>query len=205
MLKRLFAVLVTGLVISFSNTAIAETAALDAVRTSVEAILESLKDEQLDTAARREQMRAAIKDRFDFRAMSQRTLATNWKKASDQEQQQFVELFSQLVEYSYVDKIESYTNEKVEFPSAKVKGRKALVDTLIITASADIPVSYKLYQKDDEWLVYDVIIEGVSLINNYRSSYKEIVKKEGISGLLAKMQNKLNELDSDHAPEDQPS
>lgn len=205
MLKRLFAVLVTGLVISFSNTAIAETAALDAVRTSVEAILESLKDEQLDTTARREQMRAAIKDRFDFRAMSQRTLATNWKKASDQEQQQFVELFSRLVEYSYVGKIESYTNEKVEYPGAKVKGRKAVVDTLIITASADIPVSYKLYRKDDEWLVYDVIIEGVSLINNYRSSYKEIVKKEGISGLLAKMQVKLNELDSDPAPEDQPS
>ena len=203
MLKRLLAVLVTGLVVSFSNPAIAETAALDAVRTSVEAILESLKDEQLDTAARREQMRAAIKDRFDFRAMSQRTLATNWKKASDQEQQQFVELFSRLVENSYVDKIESYTNEKVEYPGAKVQGKKAVVDTLIITASADIPVNYKLYQKGDEWLVYDVIIEGVSLINNYRSSYQEIVKKEGMTGLLTKMQDKLNELDSE--PQGQPS
>jgi len=203
MLKRLLAVLVTGLVVSFSNPAIAETAALDAVRTSVEAILESLKNEQLDKTARREQMRAAIKDRFDFRAMSQRTLATNWKKASDQEQQQFVELFSRLVENSYVDKIESYTNEKVEYPGAKVQGKKAVVDTLIITASADIPVNYKLYQKGDEWLVYDVIIEGVSLINNYRSSYQEIVKKEGMTGLLTKMQDKLNELDSE--PQGQPS
>ena len=203
MLKRLLAVLVTGLVVSFSNPAIAETAALDAVRTSVEAILESLKNKQLDKATRREQMRAAIKDRFDFRAMSQRTLATNWKKASDQEQQQFVELFSRLVENSYVDKIESYTNEKVEYPGAKVQGKKAVVDTLIITASADIPVNYKLYQKGDEWLVYDVIIEGVSLINNYRSSYQEIVKKEGMTGLLTKMQDKLNELDSE--PQGQPS
>ena len=203
MLKRLMAVLMAGLVISVSNPAIAETEALDAVRTSVEAILESLKDKELDAESRREQMRAAIKDRFDFRAMSQRTLATNWKKASDEEKQQFIELFTQLIENSYVDKIESYTNETVEYPGAKVKGKKAIVDTLIITASADIPVNYKLYRKGEEWLVYDVIIEGVSLINNYRSSYKEIVKKEGITGLLAKMQDKLNEVDP--APSDQPS
>jgi phospholipid transport system substrate-binding protein len=203
MMRRLLAALVTGLVFSFSGPASAETAALDAVRTSVEAILETITNEQLDETARREQMRAAIEDRFDFRAMSQRTLATNWKKATDEEKQQFVELFSRLIENSYVGKIESYTNEKVEFPGARVKGKKAIVDTLIITASADIPVNYKLYLKGDEWLVYDVIIEGVSLINNYRSSYQEIVKKEGITGLLAKMQDKLDELASE--PEGQPS
>ena len=197
MFTRILAVLVAGLVFSFTNPALADTSALDAVRTSVEAILEAVKNKELDKAARREQMRAAIKDRFDFRAMSQRTLATNWKKATDQEQQQFVELFSQLIENSYVDKIESYTNERVEYPGTKVSGRKAVVDTLIITASADIPVNYKLYQKGNEWLVYDVIIEGVSLISNYRSSYQEIVKKEGIPGLLVKMQDKIDELAAD--------
>ena len=197
MFTRRLALLLAVLVFSFSTIVIAETSPMDAVRTSVEAILEALKNEQLDTPARREQMRVAIEDRFDFRAMSQRTLATNWKKATDQEQQKFVELFSRLIENSYVSKIESYTNEKVEYPDTKVKGRKAVVDTLIISASAEIPVNYKLYLNGDEWLVYDVIIEGVSLISNYRSSYQEIVKKEGISGLLAKMQDKLNELDSE--------
>ncbi len=196
MLRRILGVLVAGLVFSFANPAVADPSAQDAVRTSVEAILDALKNDQLDKTAKREQMRIAIKDRFDFRAMSQRTLATNWKKATDQEQEKFVELFTQLIENSYVDKIESYTNERVEFPGTKVSGKKAMVDTLIITASADIPVNYKLYQKGSEWMVYDVIIEGVSLISNYRSSYQEIVKKEGIPGLLVKMQDKLNELAS---------
>ena len=68
------------------------------------------------------------------------------------------------------------------------------METLIITSSADIPVDYRLYQKGDQWLVYDVIIEGVSLISNYRSSYQEIMKKEGFDGLLAKMRAKIDEL-----------
>jgi len=130
-------------------------------------------------------------------AMSQRTLATNWKKATKQEKEKFIDLFSQLIENTYIGKIEAYTNEKVEYPGEKVKGNKALVETLIIAASADIPVDYKLYKKGDTWWVYDVIIEGVSLISNYRSSYQEIVKKEGFDGLLAKMQEKIDELASE--------
>lgn len=126
--------------------------------------------------------------------MSQRTLATNWSKTTDEEKEKFVGLFSQLIENSYVSKIESYTNERVDYPGEKVSGRKAVVETLIITSSADIPVDYRLYQKGDQWLVYDVIIEGVSLISNYRSSYQEIMKKEGFDGLLAKMRAKIDEL-----------
>ena len=203
MLKRILAGLVAGLALAVIIPAGAENSATEAVRTSVDAILETLNNEQLDKVAKREQMRLTIKKRFDFRAMSQRTLATNWKKASDDERQQFIDLFSQLIENSYVGKIESYTDEKVEYPGEKIKGKKAVVDTLIITASADIPVNYKLYLKGGEWWVYDVIIEGVSLINNYRSSYQEIVKKEGFDGLLVKMQSKIDEINSE--PEGQSS
>jgi phospholipid transport system substrate-binding protein len=203
MLKRILAGLIAGLALAVIIPAGAENSATEAVRTSVDAILETLNNEQLDKVAKREQMRLTIKKRFDFRAMSQRTLATNWKKASDDERQQFIDLFSQLIENSYVGKIESYTDEKVEYPGEKIKGKKAVVDTLIITASADIPVNYKLYLKGGEWWVYDVIIEGVSLINNYRSSYQEIVKKEGFDGLLVKMQSKIDEINSE--PEGQSS
>ena len=76
----------------------------------------------------------------------------------------------------------------------KTRNKKALVETLIKTASTDIPVNYKLYQKDGEWLVYDVVIEGVSLVSNYRSSYQAIVKKEGLDGLMLMMEKKLKEL-----------
>ena len=196
MLKNILFVLMIGFTLAFTATSYAGNTPTDDVRTAVDAILVILKNEQLDKQEKRAQMSDIIIKRFDFRAMSQRTLATNWKKTTDEEKDQFVELFSQLIENSYVGKLESYTNERVDYPGEKVSGRKAVVETLIISSSADIPVDYRLYEKDGQWLVYDVIIEGVSLISNYRSSYQEIMKKEGFDGLLAKMQAKIDELTS---------
>ena len=196
MLKRYFMILTVGLSLAFAPVvSSAESSAIDAVRTSVEAILDILKKgDALDKDSRRNAMATEIDKRFDFRAMSQRTLATNWKKASDAEKQEFTDLFKQLIQSSYVGKLEAYTNETVEYVAEKAKGRKAVVETLIKTASADIPLNYKMYSKDGNWLVYDVIIEGVSLISNYRSSYQTIVKQEGFDGLMAKMKAKIEEL-----------
>jgi len=201
MLKRYFMILTIGFSLAFAPVVVsAEGSAIDAVRTSVDGILDILKKgDTMDKAARRSAMEAIIDERFDFRAMSQRTLATNWKKASDAEKQEFTDLFKQLIQSSYVGKLEAYTNETVEYVAEKVKGRKALVETMIKTASADIPLNYKMYSKDGNWLVYDVIIEGVSLISNYRSSYQTIVKQEGFDGLMAKMKAKIKELDAQPA------
>lgn len=194
MLKRVLLTLITGFALAFTAMSFAGNSPTDEVRTSVDAVLAILDNEQLDYEDKRTQISVIVKERFDFRAMSQRTLATNWNKTTDEEKEKFVDLFSQLIENSYVGKIDSYTNERVDYPGEKVSGRKAVVETLIITSSADIPVDYRLYQKGDQWLVYDVIIEGVSLISNYRSSYQEIMKKEGFDGLLAKMRAKIDEL-----------
>ena len=201
MLKRYFMILTVGLSLAFAPVvSSAESSALDAVRTSVEAILDILKKgDALDKDSRRSAMETEIDKRFDFRAMSQRTLATNWKKATDAEKQEFTDLFKQLIQSSYVGKLEAYTNETVEYVAEKAKGRKAVVETLIKTASADIPLNYKMYSKDGDWLVYDVIIEGVSLISNYRSSYQTIVKQEGFDGLMAKMKAKIKELETTEA------
>ena len=201
MLKRYFTILAIGFSLAFAPVVVsAEGSAIDAVRTSVDGILDILKKgDTMDKATRRSAMEAIIDERFDFRAMSQRTLATNWKKASDAEKQEFTDLFSQLIQSSYVGKLEAYTNETVEYVAEKAKGRKAVVETLIKTASADIPLNYKMYSKDGDWLVYDVIIEGVSLISNYRSSYQTIVKQEGFDGLMAKMKEKIKELETTEA------
>ena len=196
MLKNMLMFLTLGTVLAFPAYGNAETSPVQTVHESVDAILGLLRDDTLDQDDRRARIRAHINTRFDFDAMSQRTLATNWKKATAQERDKFIHLFSQLIENTYIGKIEAYTNEKVEYPGEKVRGKKALVETLIIAANADIPVDYKLYKKGDDWLVYDVIIEGVSLVSNYRSSYQEIVKKEGFDGLLAKMQEKIDELNN---------
>lgn len=196
MLKRYLTILTVGLSLAFAPVVSAESSAVDSVRTTVEAILGLLKNDNMDKATRRSAMEKEIGKRFDFRAMSQRTLATNWKKATDAEKQEFTDLFKQLIQNSYVGKLEAYTNETVSYPADKAQGKKALVETLIKTASADIPVNYKLYRKGNDWLVYDVIIEGVSLISNYRSSYQTIVKKEGFDGLMSKMKEKIKEFET---------
>ena len=194
MLKQFFMPVLFGLMMALSGPSAAGTSATDAVRTSVDTIIGILKDASLNQSARREKIRTVIAGRFDFRAMSQRTLATNWRKASKEEQQHFVQLFSELIQESYIGRIEAYTNETVKYPGEKTTKNRAVVDTLILTSSTEIPVSYRLYLKDGQWLVYDVTVEGVSLISNYRTSYQEIVKNEGFSGLLARMQEKVKEL-----------
>ena len=193
-LKRFFMPILFGFMMTLASSAFAVDKATDSVRMSVESIIGILKDAGLDQSAKREKIRAAIAERFDFRAMSQRTLATNWRKASKEEQQQFVELFTKLIQNTYIGRVEAYTNEEVRYPGEKVTRNRAVVDTLIVTSSKEIPVTYKLYLKDDRWLVYDVYIEGVSLISNYRNSYQEIVKRDGFAGLLSQMEEKVKEL-----------
>ena len=194
MLKRFSIPILFGLMMTLASMAIAAGNATESVRTSVDAIIGILKDAGLDKPAKRDKIRGVIAERFDFRAMSQRTLATNWKKASKEEQQQFTELFAALIQDTYISRVEAYTNEEVKYPGEKVTDDRAVVDTLIVTSSKEIPVTYRLYLKGDRWLVYDVNIEGVSLISNYRNSYQEIVKREGFTGLLAKMEEKVKEL-----------
>jgi phospholipid transport system substrate-binding protein len=194
MLKRFFVAIQFGFMMMLASMAFSADNATESVRMSVDAIIGILKDAGLDKPAKRDKIRVVIAERFDFRAMSQRTLATNWKKASKEEQQHFVGLFAELIQNTYIGRVEAYTNETVKYSAEKITDDRAVVDTLILTSSAEIPVSYKLYLKDGRWLVYDVNIEGVSLISNYRTSYQEIVMKEGFSGLLAKMEEKVKEL-----------
>jgi len=174
----------------------AEHTPTHAIQGTVDAVIDILKDGQQDRGGKRIAIRKLINQRFDFRAMSQRTLATNWKKAADDEKQRFVELFAMLIQNTYIGRVEAYTNEKIEYASEKLKGKRAVVDTLIITSNVEIPVNYKVYLKDGIWWVYDVIIEEVSLISSYRSTYREIVKKDGFDGLFVKMEEKLKELES---------
>jgi len=172
----------------------------DQVRGAVDAVLSTLKLENLDRGAKREKIRSSLQQIFYYRAMSQRTLATNWRKASPAEKASFVKLFSTLLENTYMGKIEAYTDERVEYVGEKIKGKKAIVDTMIVTGSVNIPISYKTVLKDEKWLIYDVVVEEVSLISNYRSSYKAIVKKEGMDGLLSKMEQKIKQQEK---PKDQ--
>ena len=165
------------------------------LRLAVDRIIEVLRDKNLSRDQALQEVSNQVRSKFDFWAMSQRTLGINWKKATKEEQQQFVRLFAKLLEDTYRGRIKVYTynDEHVEYIGERVRGSRAEVHTIVV-ANKEIPVSYKMRLKGEEWLVYDVIIEEVSLISNYRNSYGEIVRDEGFGGLLARMEAKIKEL-----------
>lgn len=190
---RLF-LLVCGFLL-VAGVALATPGPLEQARTTVDAVMAILRESNLEKEARREKLSTTIRARFDFTEMSQRILATNWKSASEAQRDSFIRIFSDLLERNYIGRIESYTNEKIDFLKERVQGNRAAVDTVIVTKSAEIPISYRMVQQGSEWMVYDVVVESVSFVNNYRNSYGEILKKEGFDGLLARMTEKLEQLE----------
>lgn len=198
--KKYLAVLPVVFLLIVSIAVAAVPGPTDQLRVTVDQIIEILRDKSLSQDVVLEQVADLVRAKFDFRAMSQRTLGVNWKKATSAEQKRFVALFSQLLEDTYRGRIKAYTygDEHVEYTGERIKGSRAEVDTIIV-ANREIPVSYKMRLKGNEWLVYDVVIEEVSLISNYRNSYGEIVRDEGFSGLLARMEQKIMELQANNA------
>jgi phospholipid transport system substrate-binding protein len=170
------------------------TEPLAQVQSTVDEVLTLLRNKRLPHDERRQQLRAVIRPAFDFEVMAQWVLGTHWRKASAAERQRFVDLFADLLEATYIGKIESYTDEQVVYAGQKLVGERAQVETMVKTASADIPIRYKLFRKGERWRVYDVVIEEVSLVRNYRSTYDEIVRKEGFAGLFSRMEEKVREL-----------
>ncbi len=131
--------------------------------------------------------------------MSQSVLATNWKKANPEERRRFVSFFSEYIENTYMATIEAYTDEQIRYVGEKVRGDRAVVETTILSDKAEVPVNYKLKLNDGEWFAYDVVIEGVSLVSNYRSTFSAIVKTEGMDGLLADPQGKIERYKAEQA------
>ncbi|MBI1194621.1 MAG: ABC transporter substrate-binding protein [Gammaproteobacteria bacterium] len=169
------------------------------LRQSIDQVLSLLRDKNLDKADRREQLRAVIEKRFDFQVMSQFTLSVEWRKATPAEREAFVQRFTRMVEASYLGRLEQYTDQKVEVRDERERDDKAVVNTVIVTQNVDIPIDYKMRREDGDWRIYDVQIEGVSLVRNYRDSYRNIAKNEGMSGLLARMEKKIAELEAAEA------
>lgn len=190
-----------GLLIFITYTAMAAdfTTPTARVRDSIEKVISVLQDQTLDRDARWKQIAAIIRDGFDFRSMSQSVLATNWRKATPEEQERFTEFFSQYIEETYRAKIEAYTDEKVLYKNETIKGNRAVVETTIVTSSTEIPVNFKLRQDDGQWYAYDVVIEGISLVSNYRTTFAAIVKNEGMNGLLNDIQKRIDKYKAEQA------
>lgn len=168
----------------------------DDVRNTVDRVLKIVTDPSLKpqskTKERRAAVRKAVLERFDFGEMARRSLATHWRDLTPQQQQEFANLFTDLLERSYVDKIENFSDEKIVYLAEQVDQDVATVKSKIVTKkNQEIPIDYKLLQRDGKWAVYDIIIEGVSLINNYRVQFNKIIRSKSYPELVRLMKVKL--------------
>ena len=143
-------------------------------------------------AERQKQMKQAVDERFDWAAMARSAIGKNWKGLSEAQRTEFTSLFSDLVEKNYMSKVESYSGEKIQYKGDKVDGTFGVADVVILTLKGtDIPVSYRVQKKDAAWLVYDVSIEGVSLVNNYRSQIGAILNSSSYDILIVRLKAKI--------------
>jgi phospholipid transport system substrate-binding protein len=168
----------------------------DDVRKTTDKLIAIVSDPSMksaDRAAERaRRIRKAVDERFDWREMSKRTLARYWKKRTDQEKEEFIDLFGKLLERTYLDKVEGYSGEKVLYVAEKIDGNYGIVVVKIVTKKdTEIQVKYKLKKKGGEWLVYDISIEGVSLINNYRKQFNSIITRSSYEDLIKKLREKV--------------
>ena len=173
------------------------TAPLEQVKGTVEGILALMRDEALTDplkkVERRAMIMAMIDARFNFQEMSRRSLAKAWRALSNEEKELFVKLFSELLKNNYIGRIESYSDEIMDYAREVINQNKmtrAKVYTNILRNGSEIPINYVMMKKGDEWFVYDVDIEGVSLVRNYRSEFRRILSKEKFAGLIKRLQEK---------------
>ena len=173
---------------------------LETVKRASDEIVATLQDPKIPRTERWTRIAPIIAENFDFRSMSQGILAQQWRSASPEEQKQFVNFFSQYIEGTYRRRIEQYSGQRIEYTGEKIRGERAAVNSVIHTDSAKIPVGYYLRRcPDGVWRAYDVTIEGVSLVNNYRETYAAIAKTSGITGVLAHVKRRAAEIKASEA------
>jgi phospholipid transport system substrate-binding protein len=180
-----------------SLTAYAATP-LDSAQANANRVLDVLRDPKLKAVSakdiKKEKLRAIYRDMFDEIELSRRTLGRNWNKLNPVQRQEFVHLYEQVLEKAYIDRILSYTNEKIVFyKEIKLSGNQAEVQSKAITSSKEIPIFYRMIMKDSAWKVYDVVVENVSLVQNYRSQFNEILAKNTPEQLLEILRKKVKE------------
>jgi len=170
---------------------------LDTVKVNVHSVLDILRNPKLKTESakeiKKEKLRVIYEDMFDEVEFSKRTLTRNWNKFNPAQRAEFIKLFEQILEKSYADKILDYTNEKVEFYKENMlSDTQAEVQTKIITSSKETPIFYRMILKDGKWKVYDVVVENVSLIQNYRTQFNDILTKNTPEQLLKILRKKVS-------------
>jgi phospholipid transport system substrate-binding protein len=161
----------------------------DVVQTAVSRVVAAMQQDPGRERARAE-IRKAAASLFDFQEMARRTLTRHWTGRAPEEQAEFVRLFTDLLEGSYIARIESWSGEKIVYTSEAVDGRFASVRSKIITRRAEVAIEYRLLERDGRWRVYDVLMDGVSFVATYRSEFERIIQQSSWAGLMDRLRKR---------------
>jgi phospholipid transport system substrate-binding protein len=182
----------------FAGTANAQTSVTAEVKKTVDEVVRIVTDKDLKKSQnekkRRAELKSAISAIFDYGEMTKRAMGAHWRGLADSDKKEITGLFETLLESSYSNKIESYNNEKIVYLRENVDGNYAEVKSKVITAKDEFSVDYRLLDENGRWRVYDVVIEGVSLVSNYRSQFNRIINEKGYAELVKKLQAKSKEI-----------
>ncbi|MEE8574555.1 MAG: ABC transporter substrate-binding protein [Thermodesulfobacteriota bacterium] len=182
-----------------SPSIVQATEATTQLKATIFSVLSIIKDPMLKgekkAPERRKKVKRAIKLRFSYEEMAKRSLGKHWRKRSDAEKKEFTELFTEIIETAYINKLESLGDDTVVFNSETVKKNSAKVNTRIVTQmGTELPVSYKLVKKDStDWKVYDIVVSGISMVNNYRNKFGKQLMRNSFEELIAKLKEENKE------------
>jgi phospholipid transport system substrate-binding protein len=186
--------LVTLLVVATGETPLWASAPTEQVKATIDQVMATVTDPKFQGAGkkieRREKLRQVILPRFDFAEMAKRALGNNWNRYPDK-QHEFVTAFTQLLEETYADQIEMANGEKIVYLNERTESEFAEVDTKVISPKGgETPMTYKLRAVDSEWKVYDIVVENISIVNNYRSQFNRVLGNASLDELIKRMKEK---------------
>ena len=192
---------VAGLLLLLSGVAAQPAVAggaTEAMKSTIDGVLNIVQDKELKQPGRAEERRKRLEqvvgDRFDYQEMSRRALGAPWNTLSDKDKQEFVGLFQTLLTSSYADKVETYSGEGVQDLKERTEKDFAEVRTKVLTGKTEIPLDYRLLNKGTDWRVYDVVVDGVSLVNNYRGQFSKILRASTFADLLDQLRKKSDKV-----------
>ncbi len=194
--RQVLLVAVCLLVWAGTSLSIAAAGPMDSVKSTVDAILVILQDKTLQTPEKKEERRGKVESVvdgfFDFREMAKRSLARHWRSLPEAERDHFVSLFAKLVKQRYITKIDAYSGQHVEYKKEIIRKNQAIVKTVLDNNGTLIPIDYKLRNSDGQWLTFDMKIENVSLVVNYRRDFAGVIKRKKYAGLVARLEKKVS-------------
>jgi len=170
----------------------------DQVREYTTAVQKVLDDPALKAPERRQERRAAVRkiasDVFDVAETARRALGPHWQQRTPAEREEFIQLFADLLERTYISRIDLYGGEKLQYTSEQVDGDRAVVKAKVITKQGtDVPVEARMLKNGERWLIYDVAIENISLVSSYRVQFDKIIRTSSYADLVNRLKNKRDE------------